>query len=107
MPSLAEVAGAQRHSSSVVGAKGSLRRVADPPLKVLPISIWSPSAQNATPSPPIGGDVGNDLFGAGRGGEGEVRTRCLPMRSSPSGLFRLFFGTLISRRWKPYAFWRL
>ena len=42
LPSLAEVsevAGAQRRSSSVVGAKGSSRRAAEPPLKVLPISI--------------------------------------------------------------------
>ena len=46
LPSLvevSEVAGAQRCSSSVVGAKGSSRRAAEPPLKVLPISIWSPS----------------------------------------------------------------
>ena len=58
------MAGAQRRSSSVVGAKGSSRRVVEPPLKVLPISIWSPSAQNTTPSPPIRGDVGNDRFRA-------------------------------------------
>ena len=46
-PSLAEVfevAGAQRHLSSTAGAKGSSRRAAEPPLKVLPISIWSPLA---------------------------------------------------------------
>ena len=36
-----------------------------------------------------------------------VRTRYLPMRSSSPGLFRLSFGTLISRRWKPYALRRL
>ena len=41
---LSEVAGAQRHSSSAVGAKGSSRKAIEPPLKVLPISIWSPSA---------------------------------------------------------------
>ena len=67
LPSLAEVsevAGAQHRSSPVVGAKGSLRRVVEPPLKVLPISIWSPSAQNATSSPPIWVDLGNDRFGA-------------------------------------------
>ena len=41
-PSLAEVsevAGVQRCSSSVAGAEGSSRRAAEPPLKVLPISI--------------------------------------------------------------------
>ena len=42
-------------------------------MKVLPISIWSPSAQNATPSPLIRGDVGNDLFGA-EGGEESLFT---------------------------------
>ena len=34
-----EVAGAQSRSSSAAGAKGSSRRAAKPPLKVLPISI--------------------------------------------------------------------
>ena len=58
------MAGPQCRSSSTTGAKGSLRRADKPPLKVLPTSIWSPLAQNATPSPPIRGDVGNDLFGA-------------------------------------------
>ena len=65
LPSLAEVseeASAQRRSSSAAGAKGSSRRVVELPFKVLPISIWSPSAQNATPSPPMRGDVGNDHF---------------------------------------------
>ena len=65
LPSLVEVfevAGAQRCSSSAVGAKGSSRRVAKPPLKVLPISIWSPPAQNAMPSPPMRGDAGSDRF---------------------------------------------
>ena len=46
LPSLAEVfevASAQRHSSFATGAKGSSRRAAEASLKVLPISIWSPS----------------------------------------------------------------
>ena len=66
LPSLAEVSkvtGAQRRSSSTTGAKGSLRRVVEPPLKVLPIYIWSPLTQNATPSPPMWGDARSDLFG--------------------------------------------
>ena len=58
------MAGAQCRSSSAVGTKGSLRRAIKPPFKVLPISIWSPSTQNAMPSPPIRGDVGNDRFRA-------------------------------------------
>ena len=30
-------------SSSIAGVKGSSREAAEPPLKVLPISVWSPS----------------------------------------------------------------
>ena len=47
LPSLddvSKVAGTQRRSSSAAGAKGSSRKATEPPLKVLPISIWSPSA---------------------------------------------------------------
>ena len=65
LPSLAEVSevvGAQYRSSSAAGAKGSSKRDAEPPLKVLPIYIWSPPAQNATPSPPMRGDAGSDRF---------------------------------------------
>ena len=67
MPSFAEVfeeAGAQRLSTSIVGAKGSSRRATKPSLIVFPISIWNPSTQNSAPSPLIRGDVGNDRFGA-------------------------------------------
>ena len=81
LPSLAEVfevAGTQRCSSSAVGAKGSLRRATEPSLKVL--HIWSPSAQKATPSPPIQG-VWETIALEPRG----VRTHCLPMRSSRAG----------------------
>ena len=63
----------QRRSSSALGAKGSSRRAARPPFKVLPISVWSPSVQNATPSSPIRGDVGDDRFGA-EGGEDSLFT---------------------------------
>ena len=47
LPSLAEVsevAGAQRRSSFSTEAKGSSRRAAEPSLKVLLVSIWSPPA---------------------------------------------------------------
>ena len=76
LPSLVEVseeAGAQHRSSSAAGAKSSSRRAVEPPLKFLPISVWSPSAQKATPSPPRRGDVGNDRFGA-EGGEDSLFT---------------------------------
>ena len=89
---------AQRRSSSIAGAKGSSRGAVEPRLKVLPISVWSPSAQNAMPSPPRRGDTGSDCFGSEGGGG--VRTRYLPMWSSLLGLFLLSFETLISRRWK-------
>ena len=68
-----EEVGVQRRSSSTVGAKGSSRRAAEPPLKFLPIFIWSPSAQKATPSSPIRGDAGNDRFRA-EGGEDSLFT---------------------------------
>ena len=48
---VSEVAGAQHRSSSTVGVKGSSRKVVEPPLKVLPISIWSPSCK--TPRLPL------------------------------------------------------
>ena len=76
LPSLVEVseeAGAQRHSSSASRAKGSSRRAVGPPLKVLPVSVWIPSAQNATPSPLMRGDAGDDRFGA-EGGEDSLFT---------------------------------
>ena len=50
-----------------------MRRAAEPPLKVLPISIWIPSTQNAMPSPPIQGDVGNYHFGV-EGGDDSLFT---------------------------------
>ena len=62
---VSEVVGAQRYSSSAAGVKGSSRKATELPLKVLPIFVWSPSAQNASPSPPTRGD---DCFEA-EGGE--------------------------------------
>ena len=59
---VSEVAGAQCCSFSTIGVKGSSRKVVEPPLKVLPISICSPSMQNASPSSPTRGDVGDDRF---------------------------------------------
>ena len=70
---MSKEASAQRCSSSTAGAKGSSRRVAEPPLKVLPIYVSSLSVQNATSSPPRRGDVGNDCFGA-EGGEDSLFT---------------------------------
>ena len=69
---VSEVAGAQLHSSSAAGAKGSSRKAAELPQKVLPFSVWGPLTQNTSPSPPTLGDVRDDRFGAkGGGGGGE------------------------------------
>ena len=54
----------QRRSSSTVGVKGSSRKAVEPPLKVLPISIWSPSVKNASPPSMTRGDMGDDRFEA-------------------------------------------
>ena len=53
-------------ASSVVGAGDSSRRAAEPPLKVLPILVWSPTSQGAEPPPPIPDDVGRGRFSAVR-----------------------------------------
>ena len=90
---VSEVAGAQRHSSSAAGVKGSSRKASKLPLKVLPISVWSLSAQNASPSPRHG-EMREMIALKLRG----VRTRYSLIRSSLLRLFRLFFGTLISRK---------
>ena len=70
---VSEVVGAERHSSSTAGVKGSLRKATEPPLKVLPISVWSPLAQKALPPPPTRGDMGDDRFEA-EGGEDSLLT---------------------------------
>ena len=49
--------------SSTVRVGGSSGRAAEPPLEVLPISVWSPTSQGAKP-PPMSGDVGRVHFGA-------------------------------------------
>ena len=58
------MAGAQRPSSSIAGAKASLRKDVELPLKFLSISVWSPSTQNASHPPLTRGDVGVDHFKA-------------------------------------------
>ena len=40
----------QPHSGSVAKAKDSSRRAAEPPLEVMPITVWSPLVQSAKPS---------------------------------------------------------
>ena len=90
LPSLAEVseaAGAQHCSPSAAGAKGSSRRATGPPLNVLPISVWSPSARNDSPFPLTRGDVGNDRFGA-EGGEDSLFTNAELVARAVSSILR-------------------
>ena len=45
-------------STSAAKAKDSSRRAAEPPLEVMPISVWSPLTQSAEPPPAIAEDLG-------------------------------------------------
>ena len=81
------MASAQRRSSSTAGVKGSSRKAVGPPLKVLPISIRRPSAQNAMPSPPTRGDVGDDRFKA-EGGEDSLLTNAELVAGAVSSILR-------------------
>ena len=55
--------GASSSPSSTVRAGDSSGRAAEPPLEVLPISVWSPMSQGAEPPPPMPNDVGRGRFG--------------------------------------------
>ena len=79
------MAGAQRHSSFAAGPKDSSRKDAKIPLKVLP--IWSPSAQNTSPSPPTRGDVGDDRF-RDVGGEDSLLTNAELVAGAVSSILR-------------------
>ena len=50
--------------SSVIGAGESSGRAAEPPLEVLPISVWSPTLRGAAPSSAMPDEVRRDGFGA-------------------------------------------
>ena len=56
--------GASSSPSSAIGAGDSSRRAAEPPLEVLPFSVWSPTSQGAAPPPVMPDEVGKDCFGA-------------------------------------------
>ena len=83
------VASTQHLSSSAAGVKGSSRTATELPLKVLPISVWSPSVQNASPSPPTRGDAGDDRFEA-EGGEDSLRTNAKLAAGDVSSILRDF-----------------
>ena len=50
--------------SSTIGVGDFSGRAVEPPLEVLPISVWSPISQGAEPPPPMPNDVGRGRFGA-------------------------------------------
>ena len=56
--------GVSSSPSSTVGAGDSSRRLVEPPLEVLPISVWSPMSQGTEPPPLMPDDVGRSRFGA-------------------------------------------
>ena len=67
LPSPAEVPRApssQPCSASAAKAKDSLGRVVEPPLEVMPISVWSPPAQSAESPPSIAEDLGRKRLNA-------------------------------------------
>ena len=47
----------------MAGPKNPSGRTAEPPMEVLPISVWSPSEQNAKLPPTTPEDKGRDCFG--------------------------------------------
>ena len=52
--------GASSPPSSAVGAGDSSGRAAETPLKVLPLSVWSPTSQGTTPPPAVPDEVRRD-----------------------------------------------
>ena len=49
--------GASSSPLSAVGAGDSLRRADEPPLEVLPISVWSPTSRGTAPPPSMPDEV--------------------------------------------------
>ena len=48
----------QPHSTSATKVKDSSGRAAEPPLEVMPISVWSPPVQSTEPPPSIAEELG-------------------------------------------------
>ena len=51
-------------SASAAKAKDSSGRAAEPPLEVMPISVWSPPTQSVEPPPSIAEDLGRERLEA-------------------------------------------
>ena len=82
--------------SSIVGAGDPSRRAVEPPLEVLPISVWSPMSQGPEPPPPMSDDVGRGRFGA-VGNEDSLLSHV----ELAVELFPPFFKIPTSKRWAP------
>ena len=54
----------QLRSGSAAKAKDSSRKVFEPPLEVMPITVWSPPAQSAEPPPSKAEELGRKRFEA-------------------------------------------
>ena len=66
LPSLAKVPrvpSLQPRSASAAKAKDFLGRAAEPPLEVMPISVWSPLEKSVGPPPLISEDLGRERLG--------------------------------------------
>ena len=59
-----KAASSQLHSGSAVKAKDSSRKAVAPSLEVMPITVWSPPAQSAKPSPSKAEELGRKRFEA-------------------------------------------
>ena len=59
----------QLRFDSAAKAKDSLGRDAEPPLEVMPITVWSPPTQNAEPPPSRAEELGRKLFEADGDGD--------------------------------------
>ena len=59
----------QLSSTFAAKAKDSLGSAAEPPLEVMPISVWSPPAQSAEPPPSIAEDLGRKRLEADGDGD--------------------------------------
>ena len=59
----------QLHSNSAAKAKDSLGKAAEPPLEVMPITVWSPPAQSGEPPPSRAEELGRKRFEADGDGD--------------------------------------
>ena len=59
----------QLRSGSAAKAKYSSGKAAEPPLEIMPITVWSPPAQSVEPPPSRAEDLGRELFEADGDGD--------------------------------------